>query len=180
MEAPEFVNLLKSIPSKEAINSYRSKGLDGDFIMEYLDSFNFKEYDESKVYGDPILDLVNNYDGSTVVIGMITFDIEPEEDDNYYVFGRFEADFLAINKSLKIVEVLEYGTNGHVIYQCARNSSSFLNAIIEAAGYMGKCVSDSNLRKDKSILNLVIERCGDLAGGDDYIDFYKMMLGFDD
>jgi len=180
MEAREFVNLLKSIPSNEAINSYRSRGLDDDFIKEYLNSFNFQELDKSKNYGDPILDLVNNYDGSTVAIGMITFDIELEEDNDYYIFGRFEADFLAINKNLKIVEMLEYGTNDYVIYQCARNSSSFLNAIIEAAGYMGKCASDSNLRKDKNILSLVVERCGDLAGGDDYIDFYKMMLGFDE
>ena len=180
MNAQEFVDKLKSIPSQKTIDIYRNKGLDDDFIAEYLGNYNFRKLDNTVEYDDPIKSLVNNYDGSTVTLGMITFDIEPEEDEDYYVFGAFEADILAINKNLKTIEMLEYGTDDHVLCKCAQNSSSFLDAVIEAAHFAEKCSSDQTLYQNKKALSVVIEKCGELAGGEDYLDFYKVMLGYDD
>ncbi len=176
----EFVKALKEIPSQKTIEVYKTMGLDDDFITEYLNNYKFKILGRNKEYCDPIKNLVNNYDGSTVTLGMITFNIDPEEDEDYYFFGCFEVDYLVINKNLKTIEMLEYGEQDHVLCKCASSSSRFLEAILLAAQFAEKCGSDEVLYNDKDANILVIEECASLAGGDEYIDFYKMMLGYSD
>lgn len=81
------------------------------------------------------MDLMLNYDGYDTEIAMITFDIQPFEDDSYIYFGRFEVDYLAVNKSLQIIVLLQDELEGHVLCYCAQNSSKFLTAIYLAACY---------------------------------------------
>jgi len=178
MRAIDFVKRLKRIPTNERVKSLKNKKLPDDFIDEYLASYLFKEV-SSQEYHDELKNLILNYDGSGVKIGMITFDIEPEEDESYFVFGRFEVDYLAENRNLKTIEMLEYGTEDYVLYECAQNASSFLEAILEAAKFMEKKGFDDDLYNDQTLCNQVAEECGKIAGGPQYYDFYKMIVGCD-
>lgn len=180
MYAEEFVNKLKGIPSEERVGYLNEKNLPQDFIAEYLQSYLFKRKDNGIHYDDPIQELTNNYDGKTVKIGMITFDIDPREDIDYYYFAQFEADLLAINKSLKTIELLEYGTDNHILSKCAQNSTKFLDAILEAAIFIEKCAYDDELYDNEKLKCDIAEECADLAGSKtDYQDFFKMLIGCD-
>lgn len=180
MKAEEFVDKLKLIPSKERVEFLKEKGLPNDFIEEYLQSYFFKDGPKNLPDDDPIITLVSNYDGETVKIGMITFDIDPEEDLEYYYFAQFEADLLAINKNSKTIEMVEYGTDRHVLSKCALNSSKFLDAILEAAIFMEKCAYDDDLYNDEKLKSEIAEECAKLAGSKtEYQDFYKILLGCD-
>ncbi len=176
----EFIKALRSIPSEESIKRYKKEGLGDDFIKEYLESYLFKRKATSiKTDKDPIKELVNNYDGGSVTLGMVTFDIEPKESPDYFLFGRCEIDSMVINKRSGEIEKHEYGTESYVLCTAARDSSSFLDAMVEAARFLDACGVDDDLYEDQGAINEAAEKCGELAGGPDYINFYRVLLGSD-
>ena len=180
MNAIDFVEGLKNIPSEKNINKYKEDGLNNDFIREYLESYLFKSRGGPIVSNeDPIKDLVSNYDGASVALGMVTFDIEPKEGSEYFLFGRFEGDHMVINNRTGEIEQQEYGRVNHVLSKAAQNSSRFLDAMLEAAKFLDACGVDDDLYEDQDAINAVAEKCSQLAGGQDYIDFYRVLLGSD-
>jgi hypothetical protein len=177
MEAIEFVKKLETIPSKDKVERLRKKGLSEEFIIEYLNNFRFSPKQTRKNSGNPLKDLVLNYDGIGVQIGMINFEIEPFEDYSHYYFGRFEADYLAINKNLQTIELLEYGTENHILCECAASSSQFLDAIFEGARYLDEPSFYDNPDSDQRIICQAAQHCSELAGGNKYLGFYQLLLG---
>lgn len=61
--------------------------------------------------------------------------------------------------------------------ECAHSGSQFLDALWEAACYLGKRAIDENLYNDIKTAHMVAQRCADLAGGDKYRSFYQYLLG---
>ena len=178
MNVINFVNILKAIPSEENANKYKELGLDDDFIREYIGRYFFIENKVKQYDGeDPIKQLVSNYDGNSVAIGLITFDIKPYEDDLYYYFGRFEIDLLAINKNTGEINQLEYGSDSHLLNSAAKSGLLFLEALIEAAKFLDECGIDDDLYEDQVAINAIADKCSQLAGGDTYLDFYRVLLG---
>ena len=183
MNAKEFVQKLGKLYNKETVSRMKKDGLPDGFINEYKESFFFKSNNKNgntSFTSDPLIDLVENYDGSKVHIGMITFDLSPFEDDDYYFFGKFEADLLGVNKNLKTVQMIEYGTANHVLYTCASNSDNFLKAILLSASILEKSDGDPVFSENDDLICKMAEECGEIAGSKaDYQDFYKMLLGCD-
>jgi len=178
MNANQFVKKLGDLYSQEIAMKMQQDGLSEDYIKEYRNSYFFITLQNQRIFHDPLIDLVNNYDGSKVCIGMLNFDIKPYEDDNYYYFGNFEGDLLGIDKNLKTIQILEYGTDNHILYDCASNSENFLKAILMVAEISKRCELDSEFSNNDILICKMAEECGEIAGNrEDYQDFYKMMLG---
>lgn len=180
MTVQDFVKNLSGIPSEDSIQLLGKMELNQDFIYEYINKYVFKLkstiYTE---YNNELINLVQNYDGSAVKIGMITFDIEPFEDENYYYFGLFEIDFLVINKKTGEILLVDYDDINHVIFHCAINGNNFLDAILMAAKFLERLPFDDHLRHDQVQIYNIAETCSHLAGGNKYLDFYKTVVGCD-
>jgi len=179
MNTIQFVERLRQIPTLERIELLKELELPQEFIDEYTSSYRFEKKEVVTEKDEPILDLVTNFNGQTVKIGMITFDIELYETSRYYIFGRFEMDLLAIDKKTKEVVMLDYEAIDHVIYNCAKNSNLFLDSIFYAAEFMEKLPYDDDLANNQSEICKTVNLCAEKAGGSPYINFYKMMIGCD-
>jgi hypothetical protein len=176
MNALEFVSSLKKIPTKERLSQIEKQGLGQDFLEEYIGCFTFKQIRNNRI-NNPIEELVNNFDGSSVEIGMITFDIEPFDHEDYFVFGRFEIDFLVISKRTGEIKLIDHEDESNIMYECASGSSVFLKAILEAAAFLDKLPYKNNLANDQKQICEMAESCSSIAGGNKYIGFYKTLLG---
>jgi hypothetical protein len=176
MNALEFVNSLKEIPTKERLSQIEKQGLGQYFMEEYIGCYTFKKKDSKKL-NNPIEELVSNFDGSSVEIGMITFDIEPFENEDYFAFGRFEVDYLVISKRTGEIKLIDHEDVNNIMYDCASDSSSFLKAILAAAAFLDKLPYDDNLANDQKQICEMAGNCSRIAGGNKYNGFYKTLLG---
>jgi hypothetical protein len=169
MNTEQYVKELRNLtPNK---NIYENRGFSDAYINEVIESFDCKKERNIQTYDNPLLELVENYEASKIQIGMIYFSDSVEVANEYYIIGKVESDPLVVEKSTGVVKVLEYGVN-HEMWECAESGSKFLDALIElgkfivateADNYNDACVAANN--------------CSLLAGGELYVDFYKMLLG---
>lgn len=174
MLAEEFVEELKKIPIE--IETLKAQGVSGNYIQNLMQSYQLKKKAKSIYSGNPVLELVENYDASHLGIGMINFYETIEEEEDYVFFGKFEIDELAIHKNLGTVVMLE-SESEQVIYKCAANGSNFLDAIVVAAAFLEKRANDDSLYENQKLTCQIAEECAEIAGGKECQDFYKMMLG---
>jgi hypothetical protein len=87
------------------------------------------------------------------------------------LFRKIEVDYLAVNKSLQIIVLLEDGLEGPVLCCCAQNSSKFLDAIYLAACYLDEFYFNDNLNSNQAIICPFAKECSELAGGNEYLNF---------
>lgn len=177
MNEKEFVDKLKETPFSRG--QYASIGVSEQFINRTIEGYNPKlktslHRDDTD---DPLVRLVNNYDVTKTEIGMVCFESEVDESDDYYFVGKFEADFLCISKFSKEVVILAFDDPLTEMYKCAQNSSRFFEAIIVAAKFLEKAGLDQVLRDSQPTICSMAENCSEIAGGRKYLDFYKVLLG---
>lgn len=175
MDTEDFVNKLKIIPSLKRELQLKAMGLSQIFINEYYSSYIFNKNGDFYVK-DPIQRLVRNFDGNQIKIGMITFDIEPYENSSYFFFGKYEMDLLSINKETNEILVIDFENENHIIFKCAIDSYSFLDAILHAAIFLENLPFEDI---DQKIVCNTAESCSKLAGDKKYLGFYKTLLGCD-
>jgi hypothetical protein len=178
MNAENFVKELSKIPF--SIEELHSQGLSKDYIEELMSSYKIEMKPLSTSYsGNPVLELVENYDSSNLEIGMICFDENIEIGEDYIFFGKFEIDDLAINKNLGQVVMLEDGSD-NVLYECASSGANFLSATIVAANFLEKRANDDAIYNNQELAISMAEECAERAGGkNEYQNFYKMLFGCD-
>jgi hypothetical protein len=179
MNQNEFVDRLKTLPLEDSV--YRNAGLDEASIQK-----NRRRYSTLKrsipgafhsELNDVIIKLIEQYDVKNVEIGMINFGAEIFHSSTFIVFGTFELDRLAISVITKEIVMLAEASDDVGMY-CAMNGEKFLESIIFIGKFLEKRGIDANLYDDEAANLLIAEQCATLAGGDKYLDFYKMMLGF--
>jgi hypothetical protein len=181
MTAESFVLELSKLYKESTINIIEGNGVHSIIVEGYKKRFFFKKRTSFSKLMEPIIDLVNNYDAPDEFLGMLTFDLKPYEDEDYYYFARFEADLLAINKVYKNIQLLEFGTDNHVLYNCASNGGRFLDALLLCAEIIERCDSDLIFSENDNLICELSKECGERAGGSQFTGFYKMLLGcFDD
>ncbi|HEX4372708.1 MAG TPA: hypothetical protein VHZ50_05315 [Puia sp.] len=169
--------LKQSAPSFEQLSA---RNLSSEFIDDFIKSYNciLKTHINLKVISnDSMINLILLYDCSKIEIGIVTFVHEIIEMSDYYQIGNVEQDVLIINKISHQVEVLDYTNKNHTIWQCASNSDNFLQAILICAKYSTARIIDPVLVENKKYTKEAVHLCFEKAGGIDYIDFYKMLLG---
>ncbi|MFM7852930.1 MAG: hypothetical protein ACKO96_13675 [Flammeovirgaceae bacterium] len=174
MTAEEFVRELQRLtPTAE---SYANRGLSEEYITSLVDGFNCPKKKNSSTYQDPLLILVDCYDMSKIPLGSIDLGTGVKETNDYYIVGELEVDWLVVSKRTGIVKIVE-----KIIFtdmwECAADSSKFLNALLEAKKFFMQNVLDDSLYYNKEATYAVAETCTELAGGERYSDFYKMFVG---
>ncbi|WP_156305467.1 hypothetical protein [Sphingobacterium endophyticum] len=174
MKASEFVEALKGINVRTDL--LKKQGVSDQAIEDRKRSYLAAYKGGGSVSQYPLVELVENYDCSNLEIGMITFDERIEEKGRFIFFGRFEVDDLAVDLITGSVVMLKCGLD-HILYDCAQNDSSFLEAILNTAVFLEKRSVEEGLYENEELNIQRVEGFGNIAGGEKYHDFYKMMLG---
>jgi hypothetical protein len=178
MDKDHFVIKLKDFtPSREV---YDKLGLSEAFIAKVIRSHQCVPFSELRFNPEPnneIFKLLSSYDCSTVEIGVLTFNNEVSEVGNYYIIGNVEADLLALNRITLEIQVLDYLVPSHVIWDCAANGERLLDALALCAEHFFKIHHNSALSENASFIHEHVLQCAEKAGGEKYVDFYKLLLG---
>jgi hypothetical protein len=178
MNEDEFVKQLSlTAPVRE---DFKYFNVSDDYIQNFIKKYKCILRKNSKIIlnSNSILQLLTKYDCSNVEISAISFLHEPIEYVGYYQIGIVDIDILAINKISLGIEVLDHDNTDYVIWECASNSDRFLESLLLCA----KCLME-NFKKppeyeNSSELLKCVNKCSNIAGGDEYSDFYKMLLGY--
>jgi len=175
MKAQRFVQELEALsPSYEEL---LKQGFPESYCSEVLGLFRFvrrqRRLDCQK--DDAVLNLIAEYDTTTVDIGGVQFRNEIAEVGDKFIVGRFEADVIILDMRTKALYVLEWGTENSVIARAAKDSERFLDALILLRVSITECASLSKHR-DQDWLDARARMCAEAAGGDEYLPLYHMIL----
>ena len=174
MDAQKFVNELRQLaPPSEKL---AEKGVSPEGIERALKSYLCVEKEGLELQGDPILDLITRYDLSSVEIGMVRFADEPIQLDGSMYIGEVEVDPILMDISSREIYVVDRDAHNHIMWRCARNGDSFLDALIIAERYLSRCWYDDTLSNDQVAACEVAGDCARAAGGTKYLGFYKMLV----
>jgi hypothetical protein len=180
MDQDIFVTRLRKLAP--AFEDFGERNLSDLFKKNFIERYYCppKPKISQKSYSiDPIISLLQYYDCSKVEIGVVTFLKEIVEEVNYYQIGNIEQDILSVNKTILQIEVLDYLNRDHVIWECASNSGRFLEALLLSAEYFTSRIKSPSLINNHNYTFDRVDMCTEIAGGETYIDFYKMLLGYD-
>ena len=126
---------------------------------------------------DQLLVLLREWDLSKVEIGMMRFPDPPTERSGKMCVGCVEADPLVILPSTGEIAVQELGTKEHLLWLVAKSGSALLDAVVIAARFLAqRTVGTIDFDDYKAARSIALE-CATAAGGDRYLDFYKMLVG---
>lgn len=172
----EFIQKLKAIPFAPDI--YLREGVSPEFVKKRISSYNpqLKSGIAAAYLGeDELIKLISSYDLTLTEIGMISFLSIPISNVDKIFFGKFEVDMLAIDKITGEIRCYEHSKD-NVLWACAKNAGAFLDAIYEGCCFLEKRVIDENLYNDESLSESVVDYCAEIAGGQQYRDFYNVLL----
>lgn len=178
MNAELFVTEIKKYaPNRESLETF---GLSESFITKQLNKYNChprsKPLTEVLVNSE-VVRLINEYDCSDLTIGILSFANEISENEDHFFIGNVEADILAINKVTHEIQVLDYTNVNWVINGCASNGGTLLDALFQCIIFFSKSIDLGEEEKDKLAYEYVLS-CSEKAGGEKYLDFYKLLLGY--
>ena len=139
-------------------------------------SFCASEKQNSTLYNDELLKLVDCFNASDLIIGQIKFYKDVDDKLDYYIVGQMEADWLIVDKITGEIRVVEL-YSGVALWCCAANGSSFLEAILTANMFFYKSALDDDILDSQIVTCTMAEECSELAGGKKYLEFYKILMG---
>ncbi len=174
MKAQEFVQKLKA--SAPSVSDYIKRGYSEKLAKAVVKSFYAVERKKNTTYQDEVLKLVDCYDASDLIIGQVKFYNKIEEKPNYYIVGEVEADWLIVDKITGVIRVVEL-YSGESLWPCAANGSKFLEAILMANMFFGEAALNDDLFNSQKATCAISEECCEVAGGEQFLEFYKMLLG---
>ncbi len=179
MKADTFVQKLWQLAPDA--NKLMLDGLDQDDADELREAFRCEpKANPHRCPERPLLDLVLSFDASEVEIGMVCFSDKAETQGDAIVVGEVESDPLLVDRATGEIRVEEFGSDGHLLWRCARSEHEFLDALIVVADWSARAmealegVPVKSTDRDSAITN-----AAKLAGGGEYRDFYLMLLGYD-
>lgn len=182
MIAKEFTEKMRLIaPNPEAL---LVQGLRESYVMDLIASFKAEPKGTYRDNGDELLNLIHNYDASKIEIALVHFDLDDDSpygippSERFLRVGYAEADFVVIDKTTGEIALEDHESSGFIMLYCAENGGKFLDALYEMAKPNDEYLVDP---KDQGSVDWCkkADVCAHLAGGDKYLDFYKMALGCD-
>ncbi len=175
MKARDFVSgLVAAAPSVERL---RSIGLDEPTIRHILGSSKVNPIHTHYRESDNILEeLQQNFDLSTIDIGMLTFFSQSIERNQYYDFGGWDTNWVGWNKATDEVHVISSETY-EVLFRCANSLENFLAALIECKFFFNQRLFDDALWDDMPTITKYASKIANSAGGSLYEEFYRIFLG---
>lgn len=173
MKVEDFILKLKA--NTPSIVNYINNGYSEKLAIKAVSTYNVEKTKGESNYNDELLKLVDCFSAKNLEIGIVKFYENIIEADDYFIVGEVEADWLVVDKLTGITRVIELHSAEN-LWDCAANGSRFLDAVLEVKLYITKSSLDENLLNQK-ITCLVAEECSTIAGGEQFLDFYKMLLG---
>lgn len=125
---------------------------------------------------DELMTFLRNWDCSNIEIGMIRFPDPPAARPGAMYVGCVEADPLLMLTDTGEIAVYELGTN-KLLWWVARSGAHLLEAILLAARFLEARGSGRIDFNDYTAARHSASECASAAGGDEFLDFYKMLLG---
>lgn len=177
MNADDFVKRLgECIPPQEKLNAL---GLPKSRIREKINSRRAtpRAGIPATRNQNPILELIQNYDLSTVDIGMVTFLNRVIRKEGKLIIGEFEQDPLMLNESTGEVYISDHIKPSHIMCKCALDGAHFLDALIIAARHLSECGVNYPLAWDQTLKHSVAQECASKAGGKEYLKFCEVLIG---
>ncbi len=130
MTASEFVESVSTFaPSPD---NFLLAGFSEDMAEELAKEYIIDSLGVSKITGNEILDLIANYDIECIEIGSVTFNKKVKETNELIIFGKLEADPLAISKKNGEIIMVDHEDLSHIMFVCAADASHFLDALLIA------------------------------------------------
>lgn len=163
MTAKQFVTKLQELaPSKEElINS----GLTQAGADRMIKSYKATESNNVSLIGrNELVNLISDFNISTVEVCLITFNGKVREDSSYYFVGKVEIDHLVVNKVTDAVEVLDFDNPQNKLWSCAANAAKFLDALILCASFSKQCMLDDDLWENNDIILKTSMEVSQIAG----------------
>ncbi len=175
MTAEEFTKKIADLnpPYKEIADL----GYSDDFIEYFLKNFDIKRISNAN-HDDPIISLLKNYDLTSFSANDISFDSSLQEDEEYLFIGwDIGGDRLAIFKqSGRIVSYYPY--SDAINFQCAENTSKFLDALFEIMKFSKEKMLRNYEENELNHRSAEVAYIAALyAGGEQYEDYYKSLRG---
>ncbi|MGL5095431.1 MAG: hypothetical protein ACRDD1_07580, partial [Planctomycetia bacterium] len=125
-----------------------------------------------------MIELASRWDVSKVEVGMVQLSgIPVPYHDRGTQVGVVEADPLVIIDADSELVVEDYFSPGHLLWRSARTPGQFLDALAVAASFLSDRTVGAVDFDDLDAAKVAANTCAALAGGDDYIEFYFMLLG---
>ena len=126
--------------------------------------------------------MIFKYSVDDFAVSMIGFNSKDDVIDveKFIFFGCFDSDLLAIDTITKEIILIDYENPDRIMLHAAKDSSSFLSCILFLVDFNKKMFFNKELQNDQNEIlrkSLII---AEIAGGEKYLNFYLMALGFDE
>ena len=169
MTADEFVKaLIDCAPSTQELQEL---GFEGGFLERWRNSYLPQLRIPSSPNANPVFDLVQRYDASVIEFTSVYFGETIEEFYHGLGFGWEEADPLVVSRETGEIIVEELGTKGFILWHCAKDASSFLDALAYFA-----CATRLGIDKVQHESDAIASECGKRAGGEEYAEFFHYLV----
>ncbi|BDD13075.1 hypothetical protein FUAX_55070 (plasmid) [Fulvitalea axinellae] len=123
---------------------------------------------------DPILNLVANINQRSPIIEHLSFSDDYFCVLDHYLFGGIMEDSLGIEISTGKINLLEI-SDGRILYSCAKDSASFLDAILQYTEYISR-LTQRDIVDEGTERKSYINKATELAGGDSYLPFFSYLF----
>lgn len=177
MTPENFVALLNGLaPSIEKLESI---GFTSEEAKEFVKTYGCIKRDkiESLTLTDEVLsDLISIWDLSQITIGMIEFLELPKQYGSDVQLGLVETDPIVLSCESNKIVVIEAGSD-NILWLAAKDGALFLDALVHTADFLTKRMLEEIDYDDLDSAESAALECAEKAGGNEYTDFYKMLLG---
>ena len=126
-------------------------------------------------HDNPLIDLVQRYDMSSVRIGLVSFRSTIDEISGKLWFAKAEADPLVIDPESSRIQLLDHAALPYVICECASSGAQFLDALL--AGIEARPDTEPFDGESPEVPSVSLQ-CARIAGSEDYWPFYRDILGW--
>jgi hypothetical protein len=170
MDVKGFVARLKEIvPDKNVIKKYYYD--DDAFSEEIIDGYFVKKLDEPCVYEDPLLQLCACYETNFSLLTQIGLNVAVSTDHEFYYIGNLEADSIVISKENGKVILISPSMGFVAKYLITSDTKRFIE-VLSVILEVDPLIDGSDDRKKKWKAEQ-INRCANIAGGDEYKKFFE-------
>jgi hypothetical protein len=176
MQLDDFIKQLEDLkPSEDLLLKNGFTNIPYDIIKNYVldrKKETHKNYNTDGIIGE----LFNDYDTQYITFGDFNFYKEIKNINGYFVFAGSSDSELAFENPES--EVIEYDhEEWSVLTYCAKDTESFLKALLPLFDMYSLRLQKLISRKDKEVNERYLEKCIQSAGGSKYKRFYKNIIG---
>ena len=168
MNTPDFVRKLKTI-----VSSNGDQGGQHQFLQEWDLNKKIRRFEFPD---DPVFNLVNQYDCSSLCIGLINFYKDLKESNDTIAFADFIEDTLIVNLDTLEVQVIDL-YSGDIKLLCSPDTEAFVESLATYAEFVNQ--EQRGIAPSEEELSSIFKKLAGINERDVYHRFWKMLLGLE-